>query len=53
MYKDDGLKGGHVIMLGAGCEEAALAALQAYPQGLQIGGASVRVCVTHGMGLRS
>lgn len=39
MYKDDGLKGGHVIMLGPGCEEAALAALQAYPQGLQIGGA--------------
>lgn len=39
MYKEDGLKGGHVIMLGPGCEEAALAALQAYPQGLQIGGA--------------
>lgn len=38
MYKEDGLKGGHVIMLGPGCEEAALAALQAYPHGLQIGG---------------
>lgn len=38
MYKDDELKGGHVIMLGGGCEVAALAALQAYPQGLQIGG---------------
>ncbi|MBU0486177.1 MAG: phosphoribosylformimino-5-aminoimidazole carboxamide ribotide isomerase [Proteobacteria bacterium] len=38
MYKHDGLDGGHVIMLGAGNEEAALAALQSYPGGLQIGG---------------
>ncbi|CAM9430332.1 unnamed protein product [Phaeothamnion confervicola] len=38
MYRDDGLPGGHVIMLGAGCEEAALAALAAYPGGMQIGG---------------
>ena len=38
MYKDDELKGGHVIMLGGGCEEAALAALCAFPQGLQVGG---------------
>ena len=38
MYKEDGLKGGHVIMLGGGCEEAALSALKAYPLGLQIGG---------------
>lgn len=29
-------------MLGPGCEEAALAALRAYPQGLQIGGACVK-----------
>jgi len=38
MYQSDNLKGGHVIMLGGGCEEAALAALRAYPGGLQIGG---------------
>lgn len=45
MYKEDGLKGGHVIMLGPGCEEAALAALRAYPQGLQIGGeCACRAC---------
>jgi len=38
MYKKDELAGGHVIMLGPGNEEAALCALRAYPQGLQIGG---------------
>jgi len=38
LYKRDGLKGGHVIMLGPGNESAARAALQAYPGGLQIGG---------------
>ncbi|MFC0211869.1 phosphoribosylformimino-5-aminoimidazole carboxamide ribotide isomerase [Paenibacillus chartarius] len=38
MYKDDGLTGGHVIMLGGGNEEAAAEALRAYPGGLQIGG---------------
>lgn len=38
MYKEDDLKGGHVIMLGSGCEEAALSALREYPNGLQIGG---------------
>jgi len=38
MYKKDELTGGHVIMLGPGNEEAALSALSAYPQGLQIGG---------------
>jgi phosphoribosylformimino-5-aminoimidazole carboxamide ribotide isomerase len=38
LYKRDGLKGGHVIMLGPGNEEQAAAALQAYPGGLQIGG---------------
>lgn len=37
-YREDGLTGGHVIMLGPGNEEAARRALQAYPGGLQIGG---------------
>ncbi len=38
MFQQDQLTGGHVIMLGAGNEEAALRALQEYPGGLQIGG---------------
>jgi phosphoribosylformimino-5-aminoimidazole carboxamide ribotide isomerase len=38
LYKRDGLKGGHVIMLGAGNETAAREALAAYPGGLHIGG---------------
>jgi phosphoribosylformimino-5-aminoimidazole carboxamide ribotide isomerase len=38
LYRRDGLKGGHVIMLGAGNEQAAKEALAAYPGGLQIGG---------------
>src|SRR2546425_6502499 len=38
LYKRDSLKGGHVIMLGPGNEEAARSALQVYPGGLQIGG---------------
>ncbi|UJF33071.1 phosphoribosylformimino-5-aminoimidazole carboxamide ribotide isomerase [Paenibacillus hexagrammi] len=38
MYREDGLQGGHVIMLGGGNEEAASEALRAYPGGLQIGG---------------
>jgi len=37
-YRADGLRGGHVIKLGPGNEDAALAALRAYPGGLQIGG---------------
>jgi len=37
-YKKDGLTGGHVIMLGPGNEDAAMSALGAYTQGLQIGG---------------
>lgn len=37
-FKEDGLVGGHVIMLGQGNEIAAKEALEAYPQGLQIGG---------------
>src|SRR2546425_13323844 len=38
LYQRDGLRGGHVIMLGPGNEEAARAALRAFPGGLQIGG---------------
>ncbi len=38
LYKRDGLRGGHVIMLGPGNETQARAALQAYPGGLQVGG---------------
>ena len=38
MYRQDGLQGGHVIMLGPGNEDAAREALRAYPGGLQIGG---------------
>lgn len=38
MYARDGLTGGHVIKLGPGNEEAATAALAAYPGGLQVGG---------------
>ena len=37
-YRADGLYGGHVIMLGPNCEEAAFAALRTFPGGLQIGG---------------
>ena len=38
LYKRDNLKGGHVIMLGAGNEKEARSALAAFPNGLQIGG---------------
>src|SRR5437879_5748893 len=38
LYQRDGLKGGHIIMLGPGNEAEARAALQAYRGGLQIGG---------------
>ena len=38
LYRRDGLGGGHVIMLGAGNENEARAALAAFPNGLQIGG---------------
>jgi phosphoribosylformimino-5-aminoimidazole carboxamide ribotide isomerase len=37
-YRDDGLRGGHVIMLGPGNEVAARGALAAWPGGLQVGG---------------
>ena len=38
LYRRDGLAGGHVIMLGAGNENAARSALAAFPGGMQIGG---------------
>lgn len=38
LYRDAGLRGGHVIALGKGNEEAALAALRAWPGGMQYGG---------------
>lgn len=38
LFKKYKLTGGHVIMLGPGNEEAAIRALQAYPNGLQVGG---------------
>ena len=38
LYRRDGLRGGHVILLGPGSEEVARSALAAYPGGLQIGG---------------
>lgn len=37
-FREDGLVGGHVIMLGKGNENAAREALAAWPGGLQIGG---------------
>lgn len=38
LYRRDGLRGGHVIMLGPGNEAAAEEALRAYPGGLHVGG---------------
>eukprot|EP01134_Creolimax_fragrantissima_P005923 CFRG5923T1 len=38
LYKADKLTGAHMIMLGPGNEAAALEALAAWPQGLQVGG---------------
>lgn len=38
LYRRDSLRGGHVIMLGPGSEDAARSALRAYPGGLQLGG---------------
>ena len=38
LYRRDDLRGGHVIMLGAGNETEARAALKTFPVGLQIGG---------------
>lgn len=38
LYANDQLKGGHVIKLGPGNDDAAKKSLAAYPEGLQIGG---------------
>jgi phosphoribosylformimino-5-aminoimidazole carboxamide ribotide isomerase len=38
LYRRDSLRGGHVIMLGPGSEDAARSALAAYPGGFQVGG---------------
>ena len=38
LFRDHGLTGGHIIMLGPGNEEAARQALAAWPGGLQVGG---------------
>lgn len=38
LYRQHNLRGGHVIMLGGGNEQAAREALAAWPQGLQLGG---------------
>ncbi|MBQ1956063.1 MAG: phosphoribosylformimino-5-aminoimidazole carboxamide ribotide isomerase [Clostridia bacterium] len=38
LFKSLGLKGGHVIMLGKGNENAALEALGAFPKGMSVGG---------------
>jgi phosphoribosylformimino-5-aminoimidazole carboxamide ribotide isomerase len=38
LYREAGLGGGHVILLGPGNETAARAALKAFPGGLQVGG---------------
>ncbi len=38
LYRKDNLLGGHIIQLGPGNEQAARHALQAWPEGMQIGG---------------
>jgi hypothetical protein len=38
LYKQHGLTGAHVIMLGPGNDEAAREALEAWPGGMQVGG---------------
>lgn len=38
LYKDHDLRGGHVVMLGPGNEDAAREALQTWPGGLQVAG---------------
>ncbi|MDB5102376.1 MAG: phosphoribosylformimino-5-aminoimidazole carboxamide ribotide isomerase [Fibrobacteres bacterium] len=38
LYRRDGLKGGHIIMLGSGNGTEALSALRAWPGGMQVGG---------------
>jgi phosphoribosylformimino-5-aminoimidazole carboxamide ribotide isomerase len=38
LYREHGVRGSHVIMLGPGNDDAAREALQAWPGGLQVGG---------------
>ncbi|KAJ1962510.1 hypothetical protein GGI12_002608 [Dipsacomyces acuminosporus] len=38
LYRDHDLVGGHAIMLGPGNEQAAASALNAWPEGMQVGG---------------
>ena len=38
LYRRDNLTGGHIIMLGAGNDEAARSALRAFPGGMHLGG---------------
>lgn len=38
LYRQDDLRGGHIIQLGAGNEQAARGALSAWPKGMQLGG---------------
>lgn len=38
LYKEDDLRGGHIIKLGPGNDEAAIEALETWPGGMQIGG---------------
>lgn len=38
LYREDNLFGGHIIKLGAGCDDAAIEALSEWPEGMQIGG---------------
>lgn len=38
MYREDGLEGGHIVMLGPGNTDAAKSALAEYPGGMQVGG---------------
>ena len=38
LYKEHGLRGAHVVMLGPNNEDAALEAVNAWPNALQIGG---------------
>ena len=38
LYRQDGLRGGHIIMLGPGNETAASEALESWPKGMQVGG---------------
>ena len=44
LYRRDGLRGGHVILLGAGNDAAAREALAAFPGGLHLGGGVNLAC---------